>query len=318
MGRTWTLERAIESVRNETGDAVKLLSLEKVGRRLHFKLKCACGNAFHAQPNVFIGGKHSCNTCTGKPRYSIEDIASQVADVGDSILLSTKYINSKSHLLFMCNCGDQFTTTMKTFRNGKTTCDQCTNKAMSMRFTKSQEAFVEQVFSAIGGEYAVVGEYRGVEEKVEILHSTCGNVWLANPNDLIFKSSGCPKCITSKGESEITRWLSSAGVPFRTQYRIDACRNIRPLPFDFAIFDDGKLVLLIEYDGIQHFKEGHFTSGTLERTRHTDRIKDDYCYTSGVPLLRIPYYEFKNIPKILHAALCRYPEINKTIPSQAG
>ncbi|TDM04049.1 DUF2726 domain-containing protein [Macrococcus carouselicus] len=74
------------------------------------------------------------------------------------------------------------------------------------------------------------------------------------------------------------------------------------LKFDFAIFNKNKeLILLIEYDGIQHFQEVGFFGGQdeLKIRQYRDEIKNNYCLNNQIPLVRIPYYEEDNIESIL-------------------
>ena len=44
--------------------------------------------------------------------------------------------------------------------------------------------------------------------------------------------------------------------------------------------------MLIEVDGERHYKE-YFT-----QLRKYDKIKDYFCVSNNIPLLRIPYWEF--------------------------
>ena len=37
---------------------------------------------------------------------------------------------------------------------------------------------------------------------------------------------------------QIADYLKEQGISYELQYRYDDCRTIKPLPFDFAIFDD--------------------------------------------------------------------------------
>ena len=54
----------------------------------------------------------------------------------------------------------------------------------------------------------------------------------------------------------------------------------------------GKLLYLIEYDGIQHFDKNHQFGNkeeTLKNIQERDKIKNNYCLEHKIPLIRIPY-----------------------------
>ena len=78
--------------------------------------------------------------------------------------------------------------------------------------------------------------------------------------------------------------------------------NIR-CRFDFYL---PKYNLMIEYDGEQHFSVAHFSNNNEEKniqafegTRKRDKLKNKYCKDNDTNLLRIPYYEAKNIDSII-------------------
>lgn len=100
----------------------------------------------------------------------------------------------------------------------------------------------------------------------------------------------CPKCLESNAEKEVTGILDAMGLTYIKQYRIADCKNERQLPFDFAIFNNDKLLFLIEYDGETHYKDIY---GNLEKQKTNDDIKTKYCLDNGIRLLRIPYYKDK-------------------------
>ena len=65
------------------------------------------------------------------------------------------------------------------------------------------------------------------------------------------------------------------------------------LYYDFAIFNQNKLLYLLEYDGKQHFDKnaahwGHNEEG-FNRNREKDLLKNKYCFDNNIPLIRIPY-----------------------------
>ena len=102
-------------------------------------------------------------------------------------------------------------------------------------------------------------------------------------------SCGCR--IQSFGESFIRSTLEVMKIQFIPQYTFDDCKHIYVLRFDFAIFIKDKLIGLIEYDGRQHFEPVDIFGGLdgFEKTKKCDEIKNTYCKTNNIPLLRLPY-----------------------------
>jgi len=120
---------------------------------------------------------------------------------------------------------------------------------------------------------------------------------------------GCPLCSASKGENKIETWLSSNNIKFIPEKRFDTCKNKRTLPFDFFLPDHN---LLIEYDGEQHFSyriNKRYTTKLINKIRHNDFIKNQFCIENHINLLRIPYTEFNRIDTILKGIL------NKPVPA---
>lgn len=116
------------------------------------------------------------------------------------------------------------------------------------------------------------------------------------------RQCNCPLCKSSKGEKTIQKYLVENNIKYTREYRINECKNIKPLPFDFAIFDDNKNLLgLIEYNGRQHYNicQGYFTSSNYYKIVERDKIKETYCKNNSISLLIIPYTEINNINIIL-------------------
>lgn len=303
LSRNWTFEKAREFVMSESNGNCELLSINKKHGRDYMKIKCSCGNSYDTLYYRFKNGKHTCNDCTGKSRYSIYQIKTFVTNNSECELLSDSYENNSQLLLFRCSCQKQFHTTLKIFKNGKKQCGNCTNEYLSDKFSKSHKTFEKEVIMATGNEYLVIGEYKNRKTKVKIKHTKCGCEWFVNPSDFLHKESRCPQCNESKGERFISEWLTHQKITFQSQYKFNDCVNKRRLPFDFAVFNNDKLVLLIEYDGKQHYIKGCFGVDQYEVIKNNDRIKSQYCQENQIPLLRIPYTKFKQIPTILENAL---------------
>jgi hypothetical protein len=102
-------------------------------------------------------------------------------------------------------------------------------------------------------------------------------------------SCGCRK--QSFGEQYIASLLEELCIDFKQQYIFNDCKHIYNLRFDFAIFSNNNLLGLIEYDGRQHFEPVDVFGGQegFKKTKNRDEIKNIYCNTHGIPLLRLPY-----------------------------
>jgi hypothetical protein len=108
------------------------------------------------------------------------------------------------------------------------------------------------------------------------------------------------------GENAIRDFLTVNNINFASQVKFENCKFINSLLFDFGIYNFHKeLEMLIEYDGIQHFKPT-FGDLSFERTKLSDEIKNNYCKNNNIKLLRIPYWEFDNIKEILRSELNRF------------
>ena len=59
--------------------------------------------------------------------------------------------------------------------------------------------------------------------------------------------------------------------------------------------------LIIEYDGVQHFKPLKFFGGEekLRERQKNDELKKQLCEENGIEVIKIPYWEYNNIEKIL-------------------
>jgi very-short-patch-repair endonuclease len=113
-----------------------------------------------------------------------------------------------------------------------------------------------------------------------------------NPN--IYKdyytNSGKRTNFISKGEVEIENFLISKGLIFEKEKTFD-----NNYWFDFWIEN---LNIIIEYDGEFHFQP-IFGENLLNKVKLNDTIKNNFCKQNNIQLIRIPYWEFKNIKETL-------------------
>ena len=105
------------------------------------------------------------------------------------------------------------------------------------------------------------------------------------------RSCGCLK--SSSNETYISKVLDDLNIQYKTQYTFPDCKSDKnyPLYFDFAVFKDGKIFCLIEYDGEQHFHPVEPFGGEegYKRTKIRDCLKDKYCKDKNIQLFRFSY-----------------------------
>lgn len=221
---------------------------------------------------------------------------------GDEYKVLSKYVASDKHVeVLHVKCGKTWNIMPLSLQRGHG-CPYC---AGVMRKTTSQ--YREEIKEQTNGAFEVIGEYKNAHTPIRIRHieNDCNHEFEAHPNSLMY-SIGCSICSGSNGEKAVAAYLKNKNYNFDTEYRFDDCRNKYPLPFDFAVFNEDKtLNCLIEFDGKQHYKPVDYWGGEeeFEKNKMRDGIKNNYCEKNNIPLIRIPYWEFKNINSILDEEL---------------
>ena len=137
----------------------------------------------------------------------------------------------------------------------------------------------------------------------------CGNTTLASTTNLRRGDKRSCGCMASYNEEKIIKLLLKYNIKFKSQFYFSDLVNPstnKTLKFDFAIFDkQGYLVMLIEFDGVQHFKEARWTSNPqknkekFETLKIRDKLKNEYCKKNGFSLFRIPYTYEEDVEKLL-------------------
>lgn len=265
-----------------------------------------CNHEWDTSSSNFFKGngcpKCGCKRQTDGQRLTHEEFVNKFIDrFGDEYDILEKYKTAKVKLKIrhkLCNYIFSLSPDSLLHGNG---CPKCNSLSVRCRDT---DFFKKEVFDLVGNEYKVLGEFTRTKDKISMEHSSCGNVWSIEPTSFLV-GNRCPCCQKSKGEKAIKKYLESKNIMFKEQYRFNDCRNINPLPFDFAIIDDEfKILCLIEYDGEQHYKPMRFTNSDnakeLSVIQARDSLKTDYCIKNNIPLIRIPYWKLKDIDDVLN------------------
>ena len=133
------------------------------------------------------------------------------------------------------------------------------------------------------------------------------HIWKVSPNARVNMNTGCPVCSESKGENAVSGVLVKNNIIFKRQCKFSSCKNKRPLAFDFVFKSknsDAKFKI-IEYQGRQHYEQMGFGTNKEKAKlvfidlQKRDEIKRKWCRKKGIPLLEIPYWNFKKIEKLV-------------------
>lgn len=310
-----THDEFLQEVREKHGDNFEILeqytnSYTKI-KILHKK----CGLIFEATPSGFLS-YIGCPECSIKQRdkRNLKKYSNRFKKyveqnlTGEYIALS-EYLGTQEPIRMKhLTCGNVYFTTPSSIMLGHG-CPECGHERTVASTRKTHGEFLEEFHKIYGNEYEVVSEYKNSYTSVTILHKKCGETYKKVPKTLLDTGSLCPYCKTksiSNGEKRIEQYLISNNLKYEMQYSFPDCADERLLKFDFAVFDSAnKLILLIEFDGLQHFKPIKYYGGieTYKSVIRRDSIKNDYCKNQNIELIRIPYNRFRDIETILNEKL---------------
>ena len=286
-----TNEMFEERMLNKYGDEYKVIG-DYINMRTNVKVKhIKCGKELDIKPHDFLRERSKgCNHCRIKSQTKdTEWFKNKVKQkCGNGYVVLSEYLKAKEKITMKHNeCGYIWDTTPDNFLRRNSRCPNCSGNART-----NTKLFKERLNEVVGNEYTMLGEYVNARTKVLFRHNICSHEWYVRPELFTRGDYGCPKCKISLGESKVKLILDKYNKKYEREVRFDECRNINPLPFDFVLYNTrNKIIGIIEYDGIQHFKPIQFFGGEdrLKDYRVRDEIKNNYCKTNRIPLLRIPY-----------------------------
>lgn len=277
--------------------------VDYVNARKKVVITCPIHGDFEQLPYNHLMGK-GCNKCSidkNKKKFtkSLSDFIKQSNLKHHNFYDYSKanYINDSTKLNIICPIHGEFLQ-MPNKHLGGQGCPYCKiSKTKQTNIKKYSELFPNKSSRVHNNFYDYSNtNYIDAKTPVSIICPKHGVFKQIPSNHLDGK--GCPKCNQSRGESKIERYLIDNNIKYESQKKFDDCVKNKKLAFDFWLFDKN---MLIEFDGLQHFLPLGFQGGQkkLEYTKECDRIKDEYCISKNIRLLRIYYKEINKIDDIL-------------------
>lgn len=261
-------------------------------------------------------GKNCCSKCRGKrisQRYKekipfyIQKARQKCEELG-LVLLSTEndYIDSDTPLKILCPKHGIINITSSHIYANKHICSQCAWDSLAEKRKYTTEQVIEIIESKNDNKLLNPEEYINAKEyNLKVLCGICKQTIFDTCLDVYMRPSSrcmCKSCanIESGPERRIRVFLENNNINFIQEYTFKDCKDVSVLPFDFYLNDYNKI---IEFDGEQHYRPAGFGGKSYESIIKHDKIKNEYCKSHGIDLLRIPYWNENNIEEILKKEL---------------
>lgn len=265
------------------------------------KIKCKkCNSVFTQKPNNHLSGQR-CPDCFGNKTSTTKLFIEKANKIHNNKFDYSQvvYKNAHTNVKIICKIHGIFEITPNAHLNKRSRtlnggCVKCgiTNKSNTEEFIKKAIKVHGNLYNYDKFEYSL-----SINKSLILCNKNGHGYFLQGPTQHL-AGKGCPKCCDSKGELYISEWLNKNNFKNIREYTFDECKDIHKLKFDFYLPD---VNICIEYDGIQHFIPINYWGGPdgLNKIKHRDSIKNNYCKINKIKLLRISYLDFKKIDSIL-------------------
>lgn len=291
-----------------------------IGPRTHkrYWFKCkTCQEMYNQAPHIMRG----CPYCAGKKVNEKNCLATVRPDLLEDWDYEANELenitpwnvtkNASIKINWKCSkCGRKW----KVRSHKKANCKKCANIIIGSRKFKNNEYFLMRARDVHGDTYEYPNPYTGRKNIMSIICKNHGLFEQVVCTHL--RGAGCPKCsfdcIISKGAKYIQSILDDAHVHYVQEKKFENLKVKQHLRFDFYI---PSINLIIEYDGLQHFKPVKIWGGEeyFRKVQTYDSIKNEYCKQNDIGLVRIPYIMSEDgIDKVIEVTITKL--MNEEIP----
>lgn len=292
--------KKIEMVGNKYGHltVIKMLPNYNNSKKTFCLCDCDCGKKNIVRNSWNLRNKSTeLTSCGCMIKEKVRQVCGKEIDgykFGRLTILETYWDLTPPKVKCRCDCGNVVILNKNDVQGGHTQSCGCLNREITSNyFTKDWSNYISE-----SGVQMIKPLYQNKKQQWmwECKCPLCGQHFTALPIKIANNhttSCGCKR--ESSGERIIETLLNEIGVNYKKQYSFDDCRYKYKLKFDFAIALNNQ-ILLIEYDGIQHFKPISIFGGQVafKETQIRDSIKTDYCKINNIPLLRLNYTQSAN------------------------
>lgn len=289
------------------------------GSKNPVKVKCdICGKvqsvAYRAYlKNIKRNQKYVCQSCSVQVRHNkdlksrqekhYQNLLRQCKEDGYELLDDKEIIkNNNTYIHYKCPKHGIHTMKIANLLSGKG-CPDCVKDKRREMYQLDKQIIIDRV-KECGGELLNPNDYINQAEKNLLFKCiNCKNTFVSSFR--VYTQHGgqlCKECSNTEslGEKKMRRYLEEHNLFYIQEHWFPDCRDTKPLPFDFYL---PTLNLIIEFDGRQHFEDTKHFTYSLETVIYHDKIKNDYCKSRNIHLLRISYKDINHIENILDNAI---------------
>ena len=256
----------------------------------NYLCRCSCGKEEMLSRNTLIvEAKKSCGHKYNLIGKKFGRLTVLTQDKKQSRQKNTKWI-------CICDCGKFTSVSTTNLLNGRTVSCGC-YRDERVRETNCKD-ITGQRFGKLTALYDTGVTSKHKQGHIWHFRCDCGNEKdIPLSRVLSGQTNSCGCYLKSKGEYRIEEILNHLSISYKNQKTFENCRNPRTkalLYFDFYLPDHN---CCIEYDGRQHFCDINvgWEKEKIEVRQFRDKIKNQYCKKNKIKLIRIPYWDYKNL-----------------------
>jgi hypothetical protein len=255
-----------------------------------------CGWPWWANLYSLVNEKTGCPRCAGRAPYNnLDFLKSKLSfrtDLDLSLVTEESIRGNKSHIKVRCKVNPEhvWETMIQCLVIYNMRCPECTGrKRYDYEYLLRRLApRVDLDTTLIKPEQVQTGESCvPLKCKVNPEH-----VWETTIRNII-RGSTCPFCSSTKGVRAIANYVNNFSPTFEKTF--EGLKDLKSLRVDIYLesYPGIKFPICIEYDG--DYPGSHFSfDDEITKNKHIstvkrDKIKDSFCVSNGMHLLRIPY-----------------------------
>ena len=265
------------------------------------KIICPIHGVFIQKPYIHLQN-YGCQLCGNNLKLTTETFIDKANKIHNNKYNYSLVVYKNSHIIIDIICPEHgiFKQKPNNHLSGQG-CNICSNINRNNKIIeKAKISFIEKAKNIHGEKYDYsLAEYKGNRLKIDIICPEHG-VFKQKANSHL-SGHGCPNCNISRGEEKIKECLEKNKIIYVFQKSFNDCvnDNNNKLKYDFYLPEKN---ILIEYDGKHHFQPIEYFGGTdsFNITKKYDSMKNVYAEKNKITLIRIPYYKYKIIDKIIN------------------